>query len=507
MTRGSREPAEQADPLPGRIRRTIVARQIESERLIGWIQLGVVISFAALYAIAPDTAPAAAIDPVPIALLAYLLFILLRLVLAYRAWLPRWFLGLSAVVDLALLMLLIWSFHLQYAQPAAFYLKAPTWGYVFIFIAVRALRFEPRYVLVAGIAAMTGWAALVAYAMLADPDAALTRDYVVYMTSATVLLGAEFDKLLSIAMVTAILALALHRGRELLIESARDAQAARDLARFFTPEIARQIASAEPALEPGEGQLRDAAVLQVDLKGFTNLIAPLSPDQALGLLTAYQARAVPIIRRHGGSVDKFMGDGIMATFGAAQPSPTYAADALRAALALAAMARSWRSPDPAGALAPLPISVAVVSGELVAGAVGDADRLEFTVIGNPVNLAAKLEKHTRIEGVSALTTARPCARRASRASPAASPRRCCATSRASRDRSSWWCWRRELQAASGGVRSITSNASWRAWLRRISSRSSCSLTTPLATHSPQQAEEQVLLLVVRMGCDSCGSRP
>jgi adenylate cyclase len=93
-----------------------------------------------------------------------------------------------------------------------------------------------------------------------------------------------------------------------------------------------------------------------------------------------------------------MGDGIMATFGAARRSATYAADALRAARELAAMAKAW--PDP-----PLPISIAVVSGELVVGAVGDPDRLEFTVIGNPVNLAAKLEKHTRVEGVSALTTA------------------------------------------------------------------------------------------------------
>jgi len=398
-------PADRADALPGRIRRTVVARQIESERLIGWIQLAVVISFAGLWAIAPKTAPAgAAIDPVPLALLAYLLFTLLRLVLAYRVSLPRWFLGLSAVVDPAVLMVLIWSFHLQYAQPAAFYLKSPTWGYVFIFIAVRALRFEPRYVLVAGIAAMTGWAVLVAYALLADPGVRITHDYVQYMTSAAVLLGAELDKLLTIAVVTAILALALHRGRELLIESAREAQAARDLARFFAPEIARQITSAEPALEPGEGQLREAAVLQVDLKGFTNLIAALTPNQALGLLTAYQARAVPIIRRHGGSVDKFMGDGIMATFGTAEPCPTYAADALRAALELAAMARDWPGPGPAS-VTPLPISIAVASGELVVGAVGDADRLEFTVIGNPVNLASKLEKYTRIEGVSALTTA------------------------------------------------------------------------------------------------------
>jgi adenylate cyclase len=390
-----------AEALPKRVRGRIVARQIESERLIGWIQLAVVISFAALYTVAPNSAPQGAlIDPVPIALAAYLLFTLLRLALAYRGWLPRWFLGLSAAVDVTLLMLLIWSFHIQYTQPAAFYLKVPTWGYVFIFIAVRALRFEPRYVLVAGISAMIGWAVLVAYAVLSDPGMPITRDYVRYMSSATILLVAEFDKLLSIALVTAILALALHRGRLLLIESATEAQAARDLARFFTPEVARQITSAERPLEPGEGQLREAAVLQVDLKGFSRLISALTPDQALGLLTEYQGRVVPIIRRHGGSVDKFMGDGIMATFGAAGPSPTFAADALRTALELAEMTRVWT----AGA-EPLAISIAVVSGELVVGAVGAADRLEHTVIGPPVNLAAKLEKHTRIEGVCALTTA------------------------------------------------------------------------------------------------------
>ncbi|HSA82190.1 MAG TPA: adenylate/guanylate cyclase domain-containing protein [Geminicoccaceae bacterium] len=392
---------QRAEVLPQRVRRTIVARQIESERLIGWIQLAVVIGFAALFAVAPKSAPRGAlIDPVPIALAVYLLFTLLRLALAYYVDLPRWFLGLSAVVDVTLLMLLIWSFHIQYTQPAAFYLKAPTWGYVFIFIAVRALRFEPRYVLVAGIAAMIGWAALVAYAVLSDPGMPITRDYVRYMNSTTILLVAEFDKLLSIALVTAILALALHRGRQLLIESAIEAQAARDLARFFTPEIARQITSAERPLEPGEGQLREAAVLQVDVKGFSRLISTLTPDQALGLLTEYQAQVMPIIRHHGGCVDKFMGDGIMATFGAAGPSTTFAADALRTALELAEMARAW----PPGA-EPLAISIAVVSGELVVGAVGDADRLEHTVIGHPVNLAAKLEKHTRSEGVSALTTA------------------------------------------------------------------------------------------------------
>ncbi|MGH6944576.1 MAG: adenylate/guanylate cyclase domain-containing protein [Geminicoccaceae bacterium] len=413
----------------------MIVQQLESERLISWIQLVILLLFTVLYAIAPKTAPAdAAITPVPIALAAYLLFTLARLVLAYRGLLRRWFLSLSAVVDMTLLMLLIWSFHIQYAQPPAFYLKAPTWGYVFIFIALRALSFEPRYVLITGIAAMTGWAALVAYALLAAPGMPVTRDFVQYMSSPTVLLGAEFDKMITIALVTAILAIALHRGRRLLIESATDKEAARELARFFTPEIALQITTAERPLRPGQGQHCEAAVLQVDLKGFTRVAATLTPDQAVGLLTEYHARVVPVIRRHGGSVDKFMGDGIMATFGAARPSTTYAADALRTVLNLVEEAEAWiaggtpaeeplpqaddaapsshgddgtpaaqPAPEPGGAER-LAISMAVASGELVVGAVGDLDRLEYTVIGNPVNLAAKLEKHTRIENVTALTT-------------------------------------------------------------------------------------------------------
>ena len=411
----------QTATMPRRVRRAIALQQVESERLIGWIQLAVVLTFAALYALAPRTPPAApAIDPVPVAFGAYLVFTLVRLALAYRAWLPPWFLALSAALDMALLMLVIWSFHIRYDQPAAFYLKAPTFGYVFIFIALRALRFEPRYVLVAGIAAMVGWAVLVAYALLADPQAPITRDFVIYLSAPTILLGAEFDKLITVAMVTGILAIALYRGRQLLIEAAADKEAARELARFFTPEIAHEITSAKRPLQPGQGQLRQAAVLQVDLKGFTGVVAELTPDQAVGLLTDYHARVVPVIRRHGGSVDKFMGDGVMATFGAARPSATYAADALRAVLELVRVMDEWSAtrpgaageadgsapPRPESSLGPgLRISMAVASGELVVGAVGDHDRLEYTVIGNPVNLAAKLEKHTRAENVTALTTA------------------------------------------------------------------------------------------------------
>ena len=82
-----------------------------------------------------------------------------RLVLAYRRLLPEWMLYVSVVADMALLMGLIYSFHYKYAQPAVFYLKVPTLLYVFLFIALRALRFEARFVVFTGLTAIAGWIA------------------------------------------------------------------------------------------------------------------------------------------------------------------------------------------------------------------------------------------------------------------------------------------------------------------------------------------------------------
>ena len=392
--------------LPERVQRAIDSQQDQSEILIGWVQLAVVTAFAVLYSVAPKTFTAEArFAPVPWALGLYLAFTVLRLALAYRRVLPRWFLALSVIIDMMLLLGLIWSFHLQYRQPAAFYLKAPTLLYVFIFIGLRALRFEARFVVLAGVAAAVGWLALVFYAVMVDPsENMITRDYVRYMTSATILLGAEFDKVISILVVTLILAVAIVRARRLLVRSVAEGAAASDLSRFFAPQIARQITASEQRIRPGEGELRDAAVLYCDVRGFTNLATRLSPGEVMGLLAEYQTRMVEVIQRHGGSIDKFLGDGIMATFGAAVKTDTYAADALRAMEDLDRSAVEWAAEREAAGKPPLEIGFAVAVGPVVFGAVGDESRLEFTVIGDSANLAAKLEKHTKVERGRALTT-------------------------------------------------------------------------------------------------------
>jgi adenylate cyclase len=395
------------DRIPERVRAALHRQEERSEILIGWVQFAIVCTFGLLWLLAPKAADADAqmFQPVPIFLAGYLGFTVLRLVLAYRRFMPPWFLYLSIVIDMALLMGLIWTFHIQYAQPPSFYLKAPTLLYVFIFVALRALRFDARYVIVSGGVAAVGWMVMVGYAIQYGGTEQITRDFIAYLTSNRILIGAEFDKVISILVVTGILAVALIRARRLLISSVRESAAAEDLKRFFSPEIARAITSSEESIAAGEGEARDAAILMVDIRDFTGFAAAFPPDYVIRVLTGYQQFMVPEIRRHGGTVDKFLGDGIMASFGAVRPSDTYAADALRALDEVVVAADEWNRYRAAeGESLRLDVHAAVAVGRVIFGAVGDEARLEYTVIGGPVNLAAKLEKHNKAEGVRALTT-------------------------------------------------------------------------------------------------------
>ena len=207
--------------VPERVRLAIRDQQDRSEILIGWFQLVVVLVFGSLYLLSPKTfSQDSAFEPVPWALAIYLGLTVVRLIWASRRRLPGWSLALSVVFDITLLMVLIWSFHLQYDQPPSFYLKAPTLLYVFIFIALRALRFEARYVVLAGLVAAVGWGLMILYVVYSEPDdMMITRSYIDYLTSNAILLGAEFDKIISILMVTGIIAVALARAKGLLVRA------------------------------------------------------------------------------------------------------------------------------------------------------------------------------------------------------------------------------------------------------------------------------------------------
>lgn len=386
--------------LPPRVRDAVRAQQDRSERLIGWVQLVLVLIFATLYTLAPKThMDGILMAPVPIALLLYFLFTVTRLWFSYRLSLPDWYLGLSGAVDIALLMILIWFFHIQYAQPAPFYLKAPTMLYVFIFIALRALRFQPHYVLRTGLAAAIGWSLLLLYALYwEDVPPPITRDYVAYLTGNLVLLGGEVDKILSILIVTGLLTLAQLRARRTLLQAISENHAHLELSRFFAPEIAEKIARGET----GHGEEVTATVLYIDIRDFTALSERVTPGELMSLLAAYQSRMVPVIAAQGGTVERFTGDGVLASFGAAKPDPSFAKAALDAATAILAEAESWSRERKEAGLYPVRIGLALSTGRLIIGAVGGGGKFEYTLVGEAANRVAKIEKYNKTLGSLAL---------------------------------------------------------------------------------------------------------
>ena len=354
-----------------------------------------------LYLVSPKALDAATgFRPVPWVVALFLALSLLRLRLAWRAPLTGLAQTTFILTDVGLLYVLIWSFHIQYAQPPAFYLKAPTFLFVFLLIAVRALRFEPLAVMTTGLTAAAGWALMTIYAI--SSGGAITRDFIDYLTSNAVLVGAEVEKIIAILLVTAVLMLALLIGRRALVMAARGTTERNDLARFFAPEVAARITAEDQLLRPGFGEVRSGAVLVSDIRGFTALVARRQPSEVVGLLVAYQRRMTPVIRRHNGMVDKFLGDGILATFGCTSHSHRPAADAVAALVDLCREADAF-SRDAAERFGePVRLGFAVVSGEVLCGTVGDGDRLEFTVVGDAVNQAVKLEKANKTFGTLAL---------------------------------------------------------------------------------------------------------
>jgi adenylate cyclase len=402
---------------PERVARAIERSEAVAEILVAWVQLGGVAFFLVLYAASlPAFDMRMGLEPVPIALALYGAFVGWRLNRAYAGTLSPRLLSISAAIDVGVLMALIWSFTLQYDAPAALYLKGPTLLYAFILIALRALRFDAGHVLLTGLLASAGWLALV---LIAARDAPVTSDYPTYMTSLSVLWGAEAEKIAALMGTTLVLALGVSRARALLVRTALEETAARDLSRFLDPSAARRVRGAAARLKAGDGELKPMAIMFLDLRGFSAAAATLAPAQVIGLLQEYQSRFVPIIEAAGGSVDKYLGDGILVSFGGGERIGAEAADAFAAIPALIQAGDAWAAERAAAGAAPLAVAVAITHGEVVHGVIGHDDRLEFTVIGDAVNLAAKLEKHAKLERARVIATKGAYARAAAQGAKAA----------------------------------------------------------------------------------------
>ena len=157
---------------------------------------------------------------------------------------------------------------------------------------------------------------------------------------------------------------------------------------YLDRDIAEHILREGPALQAREV---DVTTMFIDIRDFTSFAEEFEPGDVLETLNCMFELVVPIIAEHHGHVDKFVGDGLLAVFGAPAPQADHADLALDAALAIARRAREMLQGD-------LEIGIGIDSGTVVAGNVGGGGRLDFTVIGDAVNTAARIESATRETG-------------------------------------------------------------------------------------------------------------
>jgi adenylate cyclase len=182
----------------------------------------------------------------------------------------------------------------------------------------------------------------------------------------------------------------------------------RDLfGQYVNPEVARLAIEQEGRLE---GEVVECTVLFVDIRRFTSLAEVLPPKRLIGVLNRYFDRMLTVVEAEGGIVNKFGGDSLLAVFGSPlNPTPDHAERAVRAALRMRVALAAFNSEQVATEMPELRVGFGLATGELVAGNIGSSRKLEYTVIGDPVNLAARLQELTPELGADILmnaTTAR-----------------------------------------------------------------------------------------------------
>src|SRR4030095_7610760 len=163
--------------------------------------------------------------------------------------------------------------------------------------------------------------------------------------------------------------------------------------RFAAPEVAQDLQDSGFSLV---GKRVDASVLFCDIRGFTTLAETQSPEDTIELLNTYYALMFDAISGHGGIVTMMMGDGLMAVFGAPVPLPDHGESAVRAALEMIELVTLFNVELASASKPPIAGGIGIASGERVAGYAGTNKRAAYTCIGDTVNLAARLEAHTKV---------------------------------------------------------------------------------------------------------------
>ena len=289
-------------------------------------------------------------------------------------------------------------------------LRLPNFLYLGVFLVGMALSYSPALVIWTGAAAIAAWTTgFLWVAFLPDSYTYSSRDVLdkdVDMSLAAVMarfadpksvsLTTLYNQVVFLVLVTLILALAVWRSR-LLVRRQAAAEAGRAaLSRYFSPNLVNELSKSTSELD--RPQVQPAAVLFADMVGFTAISEKLDPNALVALLRDFHGRLARLAFAHGGTVDKYIGDAIMVHFGTPRPKPDDPARALACAAAMIEEMQRWNAERGARGEAAVSLGVGVHYGEVLVGNIGDARRLEYTVLGDTVNVASRLERLTREAG-------------------------------------------------------------------------------------------------------------
>jgi adenylate cyclase len=169
------------------------------------------------------------------------------------------------------------------------------------------------------------------------------------------------------------------------------------LSRYFSPAVAQYLLASD--LRPLSQR---ATVLFSDIRDFTRFCSGRTPDEILGVLNRYYMRMTPVVFRHGGVIDKLLGDGLLAVFGVPHPLPDDAPAALAAAREMVGELSGLNAENRSRGLPPIDIGIGIHRGEVVAGDLGGEQFLDFTIIGSAVNMASRIETANRKLGTRVL---------------------------------------------------------------------------------------------------------
>ena len=269
--------------------------------------------------------------------------------------------------------------------------------YYYVVLAVSILSLSPALVLWTGFCAVLGVTGAMAWIMsgmehvvsYGDLPASPTREqYLAVVLNLNFLaLPTRVAEALVMALSTGIAALAVHRARKVVRDHAAAEEKRGHVHRLLGRYIPEQVA--EQLIDGGQlaPQLREASVLFADIEGFTGLSERLSPQELIAVLNSLFGAATAIIDERGGTVVNHVGDAIIAAFNAPIPVEEHRARAIEAARALQSLmtARDFEGHR-------LRLRIGVATGPVAAGTVGDARRQTYTIYGDTVNLAQRLER-------------------------------------------------------------------------------------------------------------------